>query len=360
MVWHNIDRIFYSIIDLQTVWGKLWYHHMIFMRLFTIHVIGSELYEDEQAEFRCDTVQPGCHNVCYNAFSPMSQIRFWAVQCLICVVPVFVFHSYALAKFCFPDRRPWLDKNRGRDGDDGSSQTQASTTDPEKTSLKRQKGGAASVSLRNRKKVNLMNQNDLPPKSPSTIGTGTESSSEAYINMVDDNDDFMGRYDTMCHSHQVDKYMAQRELTMPILPIKELVKNGPNRVDFYKFPIIEQIKVRAAYAACCLAKLATEILFLYLGYHLQYQMSRKTSFFECFTVPERYLCLHGREFGVHTNSPEMSPCSQQEEVSCWVSRPKEKEYFLRYMLFCQFVSIALIVIDFFHTCGKIWVLFRNK
>jgi hypothetical protein len=41
--------------------------------------------------FQCDTNTPGCTNVCFNRFNPISPIRFWAVQVLFVSAPSIVF-----------------------------------------------------------------------------------------------------------------------------------------------------------------------------------------------------------------------------------------------------------------------------
>lgn len=52
-------------------------------------------------------------------------------------------------------------------------------------------------------------------------------------------------------------------------------------------------------------------------------------------VPERYICKHGMSIE--------SPCFQDKEVICWVARPREKTYLVRYMLLMQIVSIILTI-----------------
>ena len=41
----------------------------------------------------------------------------------------------------------------------------------------------------------------------------------------------------------------------------------------------------------------------------------------------------------------MSPCSNYQEIACWVSRPQEKEYFVRYIVACQFLAIFICLCD---------------
>lgn len=64
-------------------------------RMLTVVTIGSSVYGDEQGAFKCDTLQPGCQQVCFNRFSPISHMRFWSFQILFISIPAFVFYVFA-------------------------------------------------------------------------------------------------------------------------------------------------------------------------------------------------------------------------------------------------------------------------
>lgn len=71
---------------------------MILLRMGVILVAGSPVYQDEQERFVCNTLQPGCANVCYDFFSPVSHLRFWLVQSVSVLLPSAVFSAYVLHK----------------------------------------------------------------------------------------------------------------------------------------------------------------------------------------------------------------------------------------------------------------------
>ena len=64
-------------------------------RMFITAVVGGPVYGDESGNFKCDTNQPGCQNVCFNRFSPISHLRFWAFQMLFVCLPSVAFMTYA-------------------------------------------------------------------------------------------------------------------------------------------------------------------------------------------------------------------------------------------------------------------------
>lgn len=78
--------------------GKVWLVVMIFLRVLALLFAGYPLYQDEQERFVCNTIQPGCANVCYDLYSPVSLFRFWLVQLLTLCLPYVVFVVYIIHK----------------------------------------------------------------------------------------------------------------------------------------------------------------------------------------------------------------------------------------------------------------------
>ncbi|XP_029978830.1 gap junction delta-4 protein [Sphaeramia orbicularis] len=78
--------------------GKVWLTMMIFLRILILLFAGYPLYQDEQERFVCNTIQPGCANVCYDLFSPISLFRFWLVQLITLSLPLIIFIIYVVHK----------------------------------------------------------------------------------------------------------------------------------------------------------------------------------------------------------------------------------------------------------------------
>uniref|UniRef100_A0A3Q2FMW3 Gap junction protein n=1 Tax=Cyprinodon variegatus TaxID=28743 RepID=A0A3Q2FMW3_CYPVA len=74
--------------------GKVWLIVMIFLRVLILLFAGYPLYRDEQERFVCNTIQPGCANVCYDLFSPVSLFRFWLLQLVTLCLPYIIFVIY--------------------------------------------------------------------------------------------------------------------------------------------------------------------------------------------------------------------------------------------------------------------------
>ncbi|XP_041670666.1 gap junction delta-4 protein [Cheilinus undulatus] len=92
------EVIFISVNHSITLMGKVWLIVMIFLRVLILLFAGYPLYQDEQERFVCNTIQPGCANVCYDLFSPISLFRFWLVQLVTLCLPYFIFIIYVVHK----------------------------------------------------------------------------------------------------------------------------------------------------------------------------------------------------------------------------------------------------------------------
>jgi len=286
-MWNILDKFAENVRVYSTPVGQLWNTVTFVFRMFVIVAVGSAVYGDEQGAFKCDTGQPGCQNVCFNRFSPISHMRFWAFQILFVATPPLFFYLYAGVqtgkvkqleeeKKKLKKNQEELDSARGKlieannaDDDDGRKSTAAFSTFDDKV-------------------------NDL-------------NATEKRINKL---------------KKQVGRYKEKEVI--------EMAKGGSQQ------KIIFTTNIRIFYIVHCLLKLAVEVVFLYLGYLLQHQQSKAWGW-AAWTVPEKYTCTHALEFGAAG-----SACAQQEKVTCWVSRPWEKRIFLYYMLFMTCLSVLLI------------------
>ncbi|XP_032891277.1 gap junction gamma-1 protein [Amblyraja radiata] len=98
MSWSFLTRLLEEIHNHSTFVGKLWLTVLIIFRIVLTVVGGESIYYDEQAKFVCNTNQPGCENVCYDAFAPLSHVRFWVFQIILIVTPSILYLGYAVHK----------------------------------------------------------------------------------------------------------------------------------------------------------------------------------------------------------------------------------------------------------------------
>ncbi|XP_053327114.1 gap junction gamma-1 protein-like [Spea bombifrons] len=103
MSWSFLTRLLEEINNHSTFVGKVWLTVLIIFRIVLTAVGGESIYYDEQSKFVCNTQQPGCENVCYDAFAPLSHVRFWIFQIILITTPSIMYLGFAMHRIA---RRP--------------------------------------------------------------------------------------------------------------------------------------------------------------------------------------------------------------------------------------------------------------
>ncbi|XP_055059044.2 gap junction gamma-2 protein [Misgurnus anguillicaudatus] len=98
MSWSFLTRLLEEIHNHSTFVGKVWLTVLIIFRIVLTAVGGESIYSDEQTKFTCNTKQPGCNNVCYDSFAPLSHMRFWVFQIIMISTPSVMYLGYAIHK----------------------------------------------------------------------------------------------------------------------------------------------------------------------------------------------------------------------------------------------------------------------
>ncbi|KAM4793998.1 gap junction delta-4 protein [Cyanocitta cristata] len=96
--WDSLGFLIVTLNYNVTIVGKIWLMLIILLRMAVVVLAGYPLYQDEQERFVCNTLQPGCSNVCYDLFSPVSHFRFWLIQTVSVLLPYAAFSIYVLHK----------------------------------------------------------------------------------------------------------------------------------------------------------------------------------------------------------------------------------------------------------------------
>lgn len=71
----------------STSLGKIWLSVLFIFRITILVLAAESVWGDEQSDFTCNTQQPGCKNVCYDHFFPVSHIRLWCLQLIFVSTP---------------------------------------------------------------------------------------------------------------------------------------------------------------------------------------------------------------------------------------------------------------------------------
>ncbi|XP_073674251.1 gap junction delta-2 protein [Garra rufa] len=96
--WSILGRFLNEVQNHSTVIGKIWLTVLLIFRILLVTLVGDAVYSDEQSKFTCNTLQPGCNNVCYDTFAPVSHLRFWVFQIVLVSTPSIFYIIYVLHK----------------------------------------------------------------------------------------------------------------------------------------------------------------------------------------------------------------------------------------------------------------------
>ncbi|XP_026883742.1 connexin 30.3 [Electrophorus electricus] len=78
----------------STSLGKIWLSVLFIFRVTILVLAAERVWGDEQSDFTCNTQQPGCKNVCYDHFFPVSHIRLWCLQLIFVSTPALLMAMY--------------------------------------------------------------------------------------------------------------------------------------------------------------------------------------------------------------------------------------------------------------------------
>ncbi|KAG7502932.1 gap junction beta-2 protein-like isoform X1 [Solea senegalensis] len=87
MSWPLLYAQLFAVNRHSTSLGKVWLSVLFIFRVMVLVVAAESVWGDEQSDFTCNTLQPGCENVCYDQFFPVSHIRLWCLQLVFVSTP---------------------------------------------------------------------------------------------------------------------------------------------------------------------------------------------------------------------------------------------------------------------------------
>ncbi|XP_032971204.1 gap junction beta-4 protein isoform X2 [Rhinolophus ferrumequinum] len=87
MNWSFLQGVLSGVNKYSTAVGRIWLSVVFIFRVLVYVVATEDVWDDEQKDFVCNTLQPGCTNVCYDEFFPVSHVRLWALQLILVTCP---------------------------------------------------------------------------------------------------------------------------------------------------------------------------------------------------------------------------------------------------------------------------------
>uniref|UniRef100_A0A3Q3VYK9 Gap junction protein n=1 Tax=Mola mola TaxID=94237 RepID=A0A3Q3VYK9_MOLML len=95
--WTILERLLEAAVQQHsTMIGRILLTVVVIFRILIVAIVGETVYEDEQAMFICNTLQPGCNQACYDKAFPISHIRYWVFQIILVCTPSLCFITYSV------------------------------------------------------------------------------------------------------------------------------------------------------------------------------------------------------------------------------------------------------------------------
>ncbi|XP_062389302.1 gap junction gamma-1 protein-like [Sardina pilchardus] len=303
MSWSFLTRLLEELHQHSTFVGKIWLTALVVFRIVLTAVGGESIYYDEQSKFVCNTLQPGCENVCYDSFAPLSHVRFWVFQIILVATPSLVYLGFAANRIARLEEED--DDGRcgcgGRCGGGG--------------------GGSGTGTPPNRKQRLACGRR--PERANRIVDDGRDEEEE-------DQEE-----EPMLHHVPLVVMEEEEEEEGPNKGEGRSNNNKPPRRRHDGRRRIRRDGLLRVYVAQLLVRSALELAFL-LGQYFLYGLR----------VPPLYVC-------------NGAPCPH--DVNCFVSRPTEKTIFLLVMYGVSLLCLALDLWEMLHLgLGSILDILRPR
>ncbi|XP_074832456.1 gap junction beta-5 protein-like [Carettochelys insculpta] len=87
MNWGVLEGLLSGVNEYSTAFSRIWLSLVFIFRVLVYVVAAEQVWSDDHKDFDCNTLQPGCSNVCFDHFFPVSHIRLWALQLILVTCP---------------------------------------------------------------------------------------------------------------------------------------------------------------------------------------------------------------------------------------------------------------------------------
>uniref|UniRef100_A0A3Q0R580 Gap junction protein n=1 Tax=Amphilophus citrinellus TaxID=61819 RepID=A0A3Q0R580_AMPCI len=95
--------------------GRVWLTVLFLFRMLVLGTAAESAWDDEQADFVCNTLQPGCTAVCYDNAFPISHFRYFVLQVIFVSTPTIFFFGYVAVRAGKERRKE--DEKQAEEGD---------------------------------------------------------------------------------------------------------------------------------------------------------------------------------------------------------------------------------------------------
>ncbi|KAM7372954.1 hypothetical protein PAMP_007842 [Pampus punctatissimus] len=109
--WSFLEHLLEEGQEYSTAIGRIWLTVLFLFRMLVLGTAAESAWDDEQADFVCNTRQPGCTAVCYDKAFPISHFRYFVLQVIFVSTPTIFYFGYVAI-------RAGNDKNKAEEQDE--------------------------------------------------------------------------------------------------------------------------------------------------------------------------------------------------------------------------------------------------
>ncbi|MBN3296231.1 gap junction alpha-4 protein [Amia ocellicauda] len=112
--WTFLEHFLEEGQEYSTTVGKVWLTVLFLFRVLVLGTAAESAWDDEQSDFTCNTLQPGCESVCYDLSFPISHFRFFVLQVIFVSAPSIFYFGYVAIRASH-DRKKELQQEQGQE-----------------------------------------------------------------------------------------------------------------------------------------------------------------------------------------------------------------------------------------------------
>lgn len=125
--WSFLENLLEEGQEYSTGIGRVWLTVLFLFRMLVLGASAESAWDDEQANFVCNTHQPGCTNVCYDKAFPISHFRYFVLQVIFVSTPTIFYFGYVALR---------VRRSKKQAAGEGSKGGSAKKTDSDSTATK--------------------------------------------------------------------------------------------------------------------------------------------------------------------------------------------------------------------------------
>ncbi|KAM9737571.1 gap junction alpha-4 protein [Menidia menidia] len=96
--WSFLEHLLEEGQECSTAVGRVWLTVLLLFRVLVLGAAAESAWADEQADFVCNTRQPGCTAVCYDSAFPISHFRYFVLQVIFVSTPTIFYFGYVAVR----------------------------------------------------------------------------------------------------------------------------------------------------------------------------------------------------------------------------------------------------------------------